>query len=114
MDTIRNIIGVCPQDNILFENLTGEEHLIMFAALRGVPDSELDAAAKEMLNKIGLGNKGNSLVKTYSGGMKRKLSVGIALIGDPKGIILYFVCIDYHYSPHPLLFIFLLFLSFGI
>ena len=70
---------------MLYDNLTVEEHLWFFANLKGISDSEL---VKKEVNRFivttGLEDKRNVLTKMLSGGMKRKLSVGIALIGDSK------------------------------
>ena len=84
-DLIRKRIGICPQDNILFERLTAREHLTLFGILKGVPQSQIQAKVEEMLVLIGLGDKADKISKTYSGGMKRKLQIGIALMGDSNG-----------------------------
>ncbi|KAG0464670.1 hypothetical protein HPP92_018834 [Vanilla planifolia] len=65
-----------------------KEHLLMFAVLKGVDRHCLESKVTEMVNEVGLADKVNSVVGTLSGGMKRKLSVGIALIGNSKVIIL--------------------------
>ncbi|KAG0463337.1 hypothetical protein HPP92_019406 [Vanilla planifolia] len=84
MDEIRKNLGVCPQHDILFPELTVKEHLLMFAVLKGVDRHCLESKVTEMVNEVGLADKVNSVVGTLSGGMKRKLSVGIALIGNSK------------------------------
>ncbi|XP_028556093.1 ABC transporter A family member 1 [Dendrobium catenatum] len=88
MDDIRKALGVCPQHDILFPELTVKEHLVMFAAIKGVDDHCLEVQVTEMINEVGLSDKVNSVVGSLSGGMKRKLSLGIALIGNSKVIIL--------------------------
>ncbi|XP_020590496.1 ABC transporter A family member 1 isoform X2 [Phalaenopsis equestris] len=88
MDDIRKALGVCPQHDILFPELTVKEHMVMFAALKGVADHCLEGEVNEMINEVGLTDKINSVVGSLSGGMKRKLSLGIALIGNSKVIIL--------------------------
>jgi ABC-type multidrug transport system ATPase subunit len=81
----RSVLGYCPQHNLLFEDLTVNEHLIFFSKLKqNYRSSEID----QMLNLIKLDDKKNSLAKTLSGGMKRKLSVAIAFIGGSKTVIL--------------------------
>ena len=82
MPEIRKNLGVCPQHDILFPMLTVEEHLTMFAALKGVPASELKAEVEKMVQSVGLTEKRKAMSKTLSGGQKRKLSVGIAFIGQ--------------------------------
>ncbi|KAH7855874.1 hypothetical protein Vadar_029947 [Vaccinium darrowii] len=88
MDEIRKVLGVCPQNDILFPELTVKEHLEIFANLKGVNEASLDSAVTEMIDEVGLADKVNTVVRALSGGMKRKLSLGIALIGDSKVVIL--------------------------
>ncbi|XP_037043268.1 ATP-binding cassette sub-family A member 9-like [Bradysia coprophila] len=88
MTMIRRMTGVCPQHDILFDQLTAKEHLYFFAAVRGIPKSEIRDEVHKTLRDIDLQDTANLRVKNLSGGQKRKLSVGIAIIGDPKIIIL--------------------------
>ncbi|XP_072953821.1 ABC transporter A family member 1 isoform X1 [Typha angustifolia] len=88
MDEIRKTLGVCPQNDILFAELTVKEHMEIFAILKGVEEDCLDREVIEMIDEVGLADKTNTLVGSLSGGMKRKLSLGIALIGNSKVIIL--------------------------
>lgn len=88
MDEIRKVLGVCPQNDILFPELTVREHLEMFAILKGVNEDILERSVTEMVDEVGLADKLNTVVWALSGGMKRKLSLGIALIGNSKVIIL--------------------------
>ena len=77
--------GICPQHNVLYDNLTVEEHLWFFANLKGISDSALvKSEVNRFIVTTGLEDKRNVMTKMLSGGMKRKLSVGIALIGDSK------------------------------
>ncbi|XP_022180938.1 ATP-binding cassette sub-family A member 5-like isoform X1 [Myzus persicae] len=85
---IRKMIGVCPQYDILFERLTPREHLKFFATLRGLTSEKIDDEVQRMLLELYLTDKADNIAKTLSGGQKRKLSVGIAVIGNPKIIIL--------------------------
>ncbi|GER52514.1 ATP-binding cassette sub-family A member [Striga asiatica] len=84
MHEIRQSLGVCPQYDILFPELTVKEHLEIFANIKGVNEDCLENAVIEMAEEVGLADKLNSLVGALSGGMKRKLSLGIALIGNSK------------------------------
>ncbi|KAK1318291.1 ABC transporter A family member 1 [Acorus calamus] len=88
MDEIRKGLGVCAQNDILFPELTVREHLEIFAVLKGVEEDLLERKVNEMVDEVGLADKVNTIVNSLSGGMKRKLSLGIALIGDSKVIIL--------------------------
>eukprot|EP00899_Mesostigma_viride_P015099 jgi/Mesvir1/23590/Mv18280-RA.1 len=88
MDAIRRVIGVCPQTNTLFDQLSVREHLELFAALKGVPRDRLGAEVEEMIAKVGLGDKAGCLAHSLSGGMKRKLQVAIALIGGSSVVFL--------------------------
>ncbi|XP_047959280.1 ABC transporter A family member 1 [Salvia hispanica] len=88
MDEIRQSLGVCPQYDILFPELTVKEHLEFFANIKGVNEDCLENVAIEMAEEVGLADKINTHVRALSGGMRRKLSLGIALIGNSKVIIL--------------------------
>ncbi|XP_076292228.1 cholesterol transporter ABCA5 isoform X3 [Lasioglossum baleicum] len=88
MQNIRSMTGVCPQHDILFDLLTPREHLEFFAAVRGIPRTMIEHEVRKTLKDIDLSEKADTFAKYLSGGQKRKLSVGIAIIGDPKIIIL--------------------------
>ena len=89
IDSIRKFMGVCPQHDILFDNLTVTEHLRMFATFKGMTDSILiEAEIKKMIMDVDLVEKTNYLAKNLSGGQKRKLSVAIAFMADSKLIYL--------------------------
>ena len=88
MEEIRRNLGVCPQHNILFDDLTVQEHLVMFASFKGVPRGELKQEVEKMIQSVGLTEKRNVRAKFLSGGQKRKLSVGIAFIGGSKVVFL--------------------------
>ncbi|XP_048758710.2 phospholipid-transporting ATPase ABCA3-like isoform X2 [Ostrea edulis] len=86
--SVRSSLGLCPQHDVLFDTMTVEEHLIFFAKLKGCPSNKVSQEVEDMLSAINLTNKRNAQSKTLSGGMKRKLSVGIALIAGSKIVIL--------------------------
>lgn len=88
MAAIRSSLGVCPQHDVLFADLTVEEHLSLFAAFKGVPATQIPGAVDEMVREVGLTEKRRVASKNLSGGMKRKLSVGIAFIGGSKVVFL--------------------------
>lgn len=70
-----------PQHDVLWGDLTVEEHLSLFAAFKGMDAKAIPAAVEEMVREVGLTEKRKVASKNLSGGMKRKLSVGIAFIG---------------------------------
>ncbi|CAH1794818.1 unnamed protein product [Owenia fusiformis] len=88
IDGVRSSLGICPQHDVLFDTLTVDEHLRFFAKLKGCKASALDQEVNTMIQSIGLTSKQHELAKTLSGGQKRKLSMGIALIAGSKVVIL--------------------------
>ncbi|CAL1534216.1 unnamed protein product [Lymnaea stagnalis] len=84
LENIRKVCGICPQHNILYENLSCVEHLEMFANIKGVPEDQVAQKVKNALQDVDLKTQADTFAKDLSGGQKRKLSVAIALIGDPK------------------------------
>uniref|UniRef100_A0A2N9H3Q6 ABC transporter domain-containing protein n=1 Tax=Fagus sylvatica TaxID=28930 RepID=A0A2N9H3Q6_FAGSY len=88
MSNIRKIIGVCPQFDILWDALSAEEHLYLFASIKGLQPDMIELVAQKLLEEVRLAESANGRSGSYSGGMKRRLSVAIALIGDPKLVIL--------------------------
>eukprot|EP00055_Hartaetosiga_balthica_P006636 m.21271 g.21271 ORF g.21271 m.21271 type:complete len:1697 (+) comp5336_c0_seq2:82-5172(+) len=83
---MRSSMGVCPQQDILYDVLTVQEHVELYASIKGIHDT---AKINSLLDEIDLMDKKNEFAAGLSGGQKRKLSVGIALIGDPK-----ILCLD--------------------
>ncbi|XP_072998676.1 ABC transporter A family member 2-like [Typha latifolia] len=88
MSNIRRMIGVCPQFDILWDALSAKEHLQLFASIKGLPPSTIESVAEKSLAEVKLTNAAQVRAGSYSGGMKRRLSVAIALIGDPKMVFL--------------------------
>nr|DAD46476.1 TPA_asm: hypothetical protein HUJ06_016413 [Nelumbo nucifera] len=86
MDKIYTSMGVCPQHNLLWETLTGREHLLFYGRLKNLKGAALTQAVEESLKSVNLfhGGVSNQQAGKYSGGMKRRLSVAISLIGNPK------------------------------
>uniref|UniRef100_F6U7N4 ATP binding cassette subfamily A member 3 n=1 Tax=Xenopus tropicalis TaxID=8364 RepID=F6U7N4_XENTR len=85
---VQQRIGYCPQFDPLLDHMTGRETLCMYARLRGVPEGYINSCVENMLRGLLLEAHANKLVRTYSGGNKRKLSAGIALIGGPSVIFM--------------------------
>lgn len=88
MSEARQSMGVCPQHDVLFPDLSVREHLVLFAGFKGVDPKLIDAAVTDMISQVGLTEKTHARSKSLSGGQKRKLSVGIALIGGSKIVFL--------------------------
>ncbi|GMH31524.1 hypothetical protein Nepgr_033367 [Nepenthes gracilis] len=88
MSNIRKIIGVCPQFDILWKQLSGEEHLKLFANIKGLPPYSIRTTVQKSLAEVGLTSSSKVRAGSYSGGMRRRLSFAIALLGDPKLVIL--------------------------
>mmetsp|Transcript_127102 Transcript_127102/g.219925 ORF Transcript_127102/g.219925 Transcript_127102/m.219925 type:complete len:1825 (-) Transcript_127102:346-5820(-) len=82
----QQLVGICPQHDILWDELTARQHLKIFGDFRAIPniEKEIDIA----LDQVALSHAGNDATRTYSGGMKRRLSVAISNIGNPKIILL--------------------------
>uniref|UniRef100_A0AAQ5X5G5 Cholesterol transporter ABCA5 n=1 Tax=Amphiprion ocellaris TaxID=80972 RepID=A0AAQ5X5G5_AMPOC len=85
---MKQLVGICPQFNIIFDVLTVEEHLRIFAAIKGIPPADIDAEVTKVLKDLDLEKIMTAQAKNLSGGQKRKLSVGIAILGDPKILLL--------------------------
>ncbi|KAL9155879.1 hypothetical protein ABFS82_09G035500 [Erythranthe guttata] len=86
MDRIYTSMGVCPQHDLLWDMLTGREHLLFYGRLKNLKGAALTQAVEESLKSVNLfhGGVADKQSRKYSGGMKRRLSVAISLIGDPK------------------------------
>ncbi|XP_038957100.1 phospholipid-transporting ATPase ABCA3-like isoform X3 [Rattus norvegicus] len=88
MVQVRKSLGLCPQDDLLFPLLTVSEHLYFYCVIKGISSTNRPREIHRMLTSFGLLQKSNTMSKDLSGGMKRKLSIIIALIGDTKVVIL--------------------------
>ena len=88
MARIKKIMGVCPQHDVLWSQLSGREHLEMFARIKGVAESDVDDTVERLLESVLLSQAADIPAGKYSGGMRRRLSLSIALIGDPKIVYL--------------------------
>ena len=77
--------GICPQHNVLFDTLSVKEHLWFFTSLKGVDgDHDIMEEVDQMIKSLALEDKRDVQSRNLSGGMKRKLSVGNALVGNSK------------------------------
>ncbi|HUK80757.1 MAG TPA: ABC transporter ATP-binding protein [Nitrososphaerales archaeon] len=84
----REVMGVSPQETAVYPYLTGEENVRLFGELYSVSKKSLDARVDYVLEKVGLLDEAKRRVGKYSGGMKRRVSIAMALVTDPKVILL--------------------------
>src|SRR5438067_4434267 len=85
---VRSSIGAALQEAALDPLLTGREHLRLQASLQGMPHDIRRRRADELLHRVGLSEAGDRKVKTYSGGMKRRLDLALALVHSPRILFL--------------------------
>lgn len=81
---IRNLIGVCPQELVLYDRLTAKENIHLIANMHGMSKKDYKERTDDLLGKMNLLDRGDDLVKTYSGGMKRRVNVLMAVIHEPE------------------------------
>jgi ABC-2 type transport system ATP-binding protein len=81
---VRKLIGVVPQELAIYDELTGRENLSFWGQMYDLAGNTLKKRIDEVLEQTGLTEKANQRVKTYSGGMKRRLNIGVGLLHKPK------------------------------
>jgi len=87
-NTIKLIMGVVPQEIALYEELTAYENLMFWGGLYNIPKSELKTNVGNTLETVGLSNRKNDRISTFSGGMKRRINIACSLLHKPKILIL--------------------------
>jgi ABC-2 type transport system ATP-binding protein len=85
---VKRRIGIVPQELAVYDQLTARENLHFFGELYGIRGGALAETVREVLEAVGLSDRADSLVKTYSGGMKRRLNLGAALVHRPTLLLL--------------------------
>ncbi len=85
---VKSLIGYVPQDLAIYPDLTASENMRFFARLYGLSRNDANSRIDEVLDTIGLSDRAGDLVKTYSGGMKRRLNIGLGMLHRPKLLIL--------------------------
>ncbi len=85
---VRELIGVVPQDIALYEDLSGRENLLFWGRMYGLAGSELQRRVDEVLELVGLVDRQKDRVDKYSGGMKRRVNIGAALLHKPRFLYL--------------------------
>ena len=88
MPEIYKVMGVCPQHNLLWETLTAIEHIYFYATLKGVSSADLQTVSMAALEAVSLDKVADKPCGQFSGGMKRRLSVAISLIGSPTVVFM--------------------------
>jgi ABC-2 type transport system ATP-binding protein len=85
---VKRIIGVSPQETILSERLNCWENLALIGKVHGLSSSQVRRRSQELLETMGLMERAKDQVRKFSGGMKRRLSIAMALISDPQVLFL--------------------------
>jgi ABC-2 type transport system ATP-binding protein len=84
---IKEIIGVCPQEIVLYERLSARENINLIAKMHRLKKADYKEKTDDLLGRMNLLDRADSLVKTYSGGMKRRVNVLMAVIHDPEIVV---------------------------
>lgn len=84
----RRFIGLAPQSLALYDEMSADENLVFFAKTYGLSSTQAKSAADRVLDRVGLTERRSDRVKTYSGGMKRRLNFAAALLHEPPLVLL--------------------------
>ncbi|MEK5264880.1 ABC transporter ATP-binding protein [Bacillus altitudinis] len=84
----QQLIGIVPQEIALYLDMSAKENLTFWGKMYGLKGEELKSRVQEILELIGLGNRANDKVKVFSGGMKRRVNIGCAILHRPKLLIM--------------------------
>ncbi len=84
---IKELIGVCPQEIVLYERLTAKENIQLIAQMHGLRKADYKEKTDDLLDKMNLLERANDKVKKFSGGMRRRVNVLMAVIHNPEIII---------------------------
>ena len=87
-EAVRSIIGVCPQDLALYEELSAIDNMVFFGRMAGLNGNEAREQAMTNLKLMGLEERAKGKVSKFSGGMKRRINLAIALMGHPRILFL--------------------------
>jgi len=85
---LRRHIGIVPQELAIYGELSARENLVFFGGLYGMRGADLEGSVDEILRAIGLEDRGRQRAGTFSGGMKRRLNLGAALVHRPRLLLL--------------------------
>ena len=87
-DRVRELIGVCPQELALYPELSAKDNLVFFGRMAGLSGREATDASSENLERVGLLDRAKDKVDKFSGGMKRRVNIAIALMSRPQLLFL--------------------------
>ena len=87
-DAVRRLIGVCPQELALYEELSAMDNLVFFGRMVGLSGSEAKAQAMARLKLVGLRGRARGRIDKFSGGMKRRVNLAVSLMGHPRLLFL--------------------------
>jgi ABC-2 type transport system ATP-binding protein len=87
-DKVKGLIGVVPQDIALYDDMTGRENLLFWGRMYGLGGAALNKRVDEVLELIGLVDRQKDRLGKYSGGMKRRVNIGAALLHNPRVLYL--------------------------
>ena len=85
---VKQIIDVSPQETAIAEHLNAWENLSLIGGIRGLAKKEVKKRSEELLEMVGLAKRAKEQVRKFSGGMKRRLSIAMALVSDPQVLFL--------------------------
>jgi ABC-2 type transport system ATP-binding protein len=83
-EKVKSLTGVCPQDTAVFSYLTGRENIQFFGSLHALPKDTLTRNVSMLLERIGFTDGADRRVSKYSGGMRRRINLAMALVHDPQ------------------------------
>lgn len=87
-EAIRSLIGVCPQELALYEDLSAFDNMVFFGRMAGLNTKDAREQAMANLTLMGLQERARGKVSKFSGGMKRRINLAIALMGNPRFLFL--------------------------
>lgn len=87
-ETIKLIMGVVPQEIALYEEMSAFENMMFWGGLYDIPKQELKKNVNKTLEIVDLANRKNDRIKTFSGGMKRRINIACSLLHNPKILVM--------------------------
>jgi len=88
LDEIRLKLGVCHQHDLLFDDLSVEEHLILIAKLKLIPSTHLKRRVDQVLDEVSLDKSRHTITSKLSGGTKRRLSIAMGIVAESRVLIM--------------------------